>query len=108
MCLKGDDTLEASPLKAADNEPGVSLTLAKEASHLDEEPTLQEAQETTTHPPDHPEETLKPKVAARVTGPLDIQQQLPLLPLGFRLPILTSSPPPLEDVESLVYFPREV
>ena len=49
MCLKGDDVLEALLLQATDNEPGTSLTLAEEATLFGENPTPQEAQETTTH-----------------------------------------------------------
>ena len=54
MYLKGDDILEVLLLEATDNEPGASLTLAEEPTLLGKDPTPQEAQETTTHPPDHP------------------------------------------------------
>ena len=107
MCLKGDDILEASLLEVADNEPGASPSLAKETTLLGKDPTLWEAQETCTHPLDCLEETPKPDVTAGVAGLLDIQWQLPLLPLGFGLRILISGLPPLEDVDPLVYLPGE-
>ena len=63
MQLKGDD-MEASLLEAADNEPGESLTLTEEATLLGKDPSPQEVQETTTHPPDYQEETHDAKGAA--------------------------------------------
>ena len=86
----------------------MSLSLAEEAALLGEDPTPQEAWETTTHPPDDQEETTKSKVTARVVGPLDILGQIPLPPLGFGLPTWVSCPPPLENVEPLVHIPGEV
>ena len=90
MCLKGEDILEASLLRATDNEPGASPILVEETTLLGKDPTPQEAQEAITCSPDFPEETPKPKVTARVGDPLDIQQQIPLLPPGFRPPICVS------------------
>ena len=52
MHLKGDDILEASLLRATDNEPGASLTHAEEAALQGDDPTPQEAQGIITHPSD--------------------------------------------------------
>ena len=71
MHLKCDNVLEASLLEATDNQPGVSPTLAEEATLLGEDCTPQEPQETTTCPPDCLEEAPKPNVAAGVAGPLN-------------------------------------
>ena len=57
--------------------------VAEEATLVGEDPTLQEAWETTTHSPDHPEETPKPKGTARIVDPQDAQVQILLPPLGF-------------------------
>ena len=62
MHLEDYDIPEASLLKATDNEPGAFPTPVEEATLLGKELTPQEAWETTTHPPDHPEETPKPEV----------------------------------------------
>ena len=103
MCFKGDDILETSLLRAADNEPGESPTLPEENTLLGNDPTSEETWEITTHTSNHPKETSKPKEAARLewttTDTQDAQRQLPPLPLGYELPTLVSGPPPLEDVE---------
>ena len=66
MCCEGDDILKASLLKATDNKLGASPTPAEEAALLGKDPQSQETWETTAHPADHPEETPKPKGAARI------------------------------------------
>ena len=88
MCLKGDDVLEALLLKATDNESGASPTLAEEATLLGEDLAHQEAWETNTCPPDHPENIPKPEATARVVDLPDAWEWIPLLPLGLGLPTL--------------------
>ena len=107
MCIKGDDILEASLLKAADNKPRASQTSAEEATFLGEDPASQEAWKTTRHCPDHPEETPRPEGAAGLADRQDAQEQVPPLPPGFGLPTPLSGPPPLEDAGPLVSIPRE-
>ena len=100
MHLEGDDILVASLLKAADNEPGVSPTLAEDATLLGENHTSQEVQKTTTCPPDYLEETPEPEGTAGSVDPHDVQEQIPP-------PSLVSGPPPFEDGGPLVSIPRE-
>ena len=107
MYLKGDNVLETLLLEATDNEPGASLTPAEEAALFGEDPASQEAQGTTTCPPDHLKETPEFKVTARVVGPWDAWEQIPLPPPGFRPPAPVFHLPPLEDAELLVSIPRE-
>ena len=71
MHLKGDDIVEALLLEATDNKLGAFQTLAEEAALLSEDPTPHEAWETTTFPPDHPEDIPKPKGTAGVVDPQD-------------------------------------
>ena len=106
MHLEGDDILEASLLKAADNEPGASLTPA-EVALLGKDPTSQEAWKTITCPPDQLEETSKAEGRARLADPQDAQEPIPLLPLGFGPQTPVSSPPPPEDAGPLVSIPGE-
>ena len=103
MCLKGDDILEASHCRQqARSVPNPG----RRGCTLGQGSCPQEAQETNTCPPNCPEETPKPEVTAGVVGPLDIQWQLPSLPLGFGPPAMASCPPPLKDVEPLVHSPQ--
>ena len=106
MCLKGDNVLEALLFGATDNEPGVSLILA-EATLLGGDSAPQEVQEIITHPPYHQEETPESEAAAEVADPQNAWEWIPLLPLGFGLPMQVSCSPPLEDAEPLVSIPRE-
>ena len=71
MCLEGDYIMETILLKASDNEPGISPTLAEEAALLGKDATPQEAQKTTTCPPDYLEEIPKPKGATELADPHD-------------------------------------
>ena len=103
--------LKASLLGATDNEPRAYPTPTEEVELLGNDPASQEALEITTCPFNHPGEAPKPKGAAGLewttADPQDSQEQIPLPPLGFGLPILMSGQPPLKDAQSLVRIPRE-
>ena len=73
---------------------------------LGEDPEPQWVQASTLCIPIWPEEALRPIVTAGVAGPVDIQWQLPPLPLGLGLSPWCLAHP-LEDVEPLVHLFRE-
>ena len=113
MCLKGDDILEVSLLKAADNEQGTSLTLAEEATILGENPTPQEAQGTTIYPPGHPEETPETKGHSQIKQTLRMHssryhfhvQDLACLPSCLtHLPLKDAVPPSQHSWRNLVGY----
>ena len=53
MHLEGDEIVEASLLRPADDEPGMSPTPAEEAVLLKDEPEPQETQEAAALPNEH-------------------------------------------------------
>ena len=103
------DILEASLLRAPDNEPGMSPNLAEEATLLGDDPALQGVQAVTTHPSNHPQETPKCKDAAKLEWTAadlqGMQRQPLLLSPGFEHPV--SGPPPLKSGEPQVRIPGE-
>ena len=105
--LVKEDFWEASLPESVEEEPVASPTPTEEGLLLSEDPEPQGVQASAPCKPIQPEEALKPKVTAGTTDPLDRQWKLPMAPLGFGPPTLSSGPPALEDNEPLVCLHRE-